>query len=187
VAAFCQHLQRGAGQPPFLLHRLVRVGIAADVDRLHRVARLRQLRAQHFRQVGLGAQLRFEIQPRRQIQVAVRRTREAIDAAVLAAAVRIQRLLERDVGRVVVRDHAARTLFGHLGARTRCGFVQHGALPAIILGMVAHAFETPLRIGSGAATLDSRGRRVFGRALHPASLPRAVSKPATGRASVPFR
>ena len=43
MAASGQQLQRGAGEAPALLNRLVGVGVAADVDRLHPVARPGQL------------------------------------------------------------------------------------------------------------------------------------------------
>ena len=84
------------------------VGIRAEVDRRTAIARLGELRAQQLGGVGLGKQPRFEIESRRQIEVAVRWPRVAVDAAVLAAAIRVDRLLERHVGRIVAADDRAR-------------------------------------------------------------------------------
>src|SRR5690349_14945432 len=72
VVAFSQKLQRGTGEAPLFLHRLVRVSIAADVDRADLVVRLGQLRAQHLGEIALGTDLRFEVEARRQVEVAVR-------------------------------------------------------------------------------------------------------------------
>src|SRR5690606_14289252 len=51
----------------------------------------------------------------RQVQIAVRGPRIAVDAAVFAASVRVDRLVEGDVGRGVARQDAARLLEGHGG------------------------------------------------------------------------
>ena len=61
------------------------------------------------RRSGFAKSLRLEVEARRQVEVRVRRPREAVDAAVLAALVGIDRLVERDVRRIVVRDDRART------------------------------------------------------------------------------
>ncbi|EIM03146.1 hypothetical protein [Rhodanobacter denitrificans] len=55
-------------------------------------------------------------------------------------------------------DHALGALLGDLGARARCIPVQQRALPAVVLGLVADAFEAAFRIGGGAAALE-RARR----------------------------
>ena len=61
----------------------------------------------------------LEIEARRQIEIGMGGTGEAVDAAMLAAAIGIDRLLERDVGRVVRRDDLARLLEADLGVRPR--------------------------------------------------------------------
>lgn len=88
----------------------------------------------------------------------------------LATAERVQRLLEGDVGRVVVGDHAARVFRGDAGRWARRGFVQHRALPAVVLGMVADGFEAPLQVGGGTTALD---RLQWNEGIaHPCSVPR---------------
>ena len=57
--------------------------------------------------VRLGEQLRFEIEAGREPHVGVGRAREAVDAAVLAATIGIDRAVERNVGRVVAGDDTA--------------------------------------------------------------------------------
>lgn len=69
MVALIQQRQRGARQPPLLLDRLVRVGVAADVDRLAGVVLLRQLVAKDVGEVGLGEQLGLAVQAGRQIEV----------------------------------------------------------------------------------------------------------------------
>ncbi len=152
VVALGQHFQRSARQFPTALDRLIRVCIAADIDRANHITRPRQFQSQHLGQIALGAQLRFEIQTRREIEIAVRRAGEAIDAAVLATTIRIECLIEMDVGRVVARDDAARAFLGHFGAWARRLLVQQQALPAVVFRVVANGFEAPLRIGGSAAT-----------------------------------
>src|SRR6185312_12354371 len=154
VVALGQHLQRGAGESPLLLDRLVGIGVAADVDRADLVAGFRQFGAQYFGEVGLGADPRFEVQPRREVEVAVAGPGKAINTSMLAPAIRVHRLVEGDVGRVVAGDDAARALLGDLGARARRGLVQQQALPAVVLGVVTDGLEAPLRVGGGAAALD---------------------------------
>ena len=71
----------------------------------------------------------------------------------LAAAIRVQRLIEGDVGRVVAADHAPGTFLGDLRARARRILVQQCALPAVVLGLMADRFEAAFRIGGGTAAL----------------------------------
>ena len=89
------------------LDRLVGVGIGAKGDRQRLVAGPAKLGRQQLGGVVLGKQPRLEIEPRRQPQIRVRRPRIAIDAAMLAAAIRIDRLRKRQVGRFVACDYRA--------------------------------------------------------------------------------
>ncbi len=115
---------RRARDLPFALDRLVRIGVGAERDRVAAVTGFRQLRAQQRRGIGLGEELRLEIEAGREIEIGVRRPRVAIDAAVLAALVGIDRLRERDVRRIVAADDRARGLDPHDGLqRRRGGFV----------------------------------------------------------------
>ena len=74
------------------------------------IARARELGAQQRGGVGLVEDPGLEVDAGREIDVGMARPRVAVDAAVLAAAVGIDRLLEGDVGRVVAGDDAAREL-----------------------------------------------------------------------------
>jgi hypothetical protein len=93
---------------PLALDRLIGIGVGSDRDHARFVVRRRQFLFQKLRRVGLGEQFRFEVEPRRQAEIGVGRPREAIDAAVLAAAVRIDRTVESDIGRIVAGDDCAR-------------------------------------------------------------------------------
>ena len=135
VLVLGQHLDDLPRDLPLALDRLVRVGVGAERDRVAHVAALRELRAQQLRRVGLREELRLEVEARRQVEVRVRRPRVAVDAAVLAALVRIDRLRERDVGRIVARDDRARALDRHgraeLGRRVVvAGSAAGGAQPS---------------------------------------------------------
>ncbi len=114
-----QHLDDAARDLPLALDRLVRIRVRAERDRVAHVARLRELGAQQLGGVGLGEELRLEIEARRQVEIRVRRPRVAVDAAVLAALVRVDRLAERNVGRIVARDDRARGLDTHDRLRRR--------------------------------------------------------------------
>src|SRR5262245_3240685 len=69
------------------------------------------------------------------------RSREAVDAAVLAALVRVDRAVERDVGRVVGRDDAARRLLGHDRLEPARRLVERA--PAVVEGRDREALEAP--------------------------------------------
>ena len=88
------------------LDRLIGISDDAERDHLRLVSRCGQFAQQQFDCVVLCDQLGLEIEARRKIQIAVRRPRKTVDAAVLAAPVRIDRAIEADVGRLVVGDQA---------------------------------------------------------------------------------
>ena len=113
MAGAVEHFQNAAHHLVFALDRLIRIGVGADRDHARRIIRRRDLALEQFRRVRLDEQLRLEIEPGREAHVRVGRAREAVDAAVLAAAIRIDRAVEADVGRVVARDDLARPLLGH--------------------------------------------------------------------------
>src|SRR5512135_1254102 len=72
----------------------------------------------------------------------MRRTRITIDAAVLAAAIGIQRLIERQVRRIVTLDHALRLFHRHCCLEWRQRVACH--TPAIIDTLTHYTLETPL-------------------------------------------
>src|SRR5690606_39747062 len=128
----------------------------------------RQFLAQAFGGVGLGEQLRLEVQARRQVEVGMRGPGEAIHAAVLAAAVGIDRLAEADVGRLVAADDATRALLADLGAQRRARFavVVEGVgidrAPAVVLAAGQPLLEGPGHARGRAAGLDRGGRGAGG-------------------------
>ena len=131
VAGALQHLQDAAHDLVFFLDRLIGIGIGADGDGARRIARRRELFLQQHRRVRLHEQLGLEIEPGREPEIGVRRPREAIDAAMLAAAIGIDRAVEGNVGRLIARDDLARgvDLYRRLERRQ---FVE--ALPAVVEG-----------------------------------------------------
>ena len=110
-----QHLQHAAGDAVLPLDGLIGVGVGAERDHRRAVFRRRQLLLQQRRGVLLDEQLALEVEPRRQAEIGVGRARVAIGAAVFAAAIGIDRAVERDVGRLVAGDDRARPLERHLG------------------------------------------------------------------------
>lgn len=118
-----QQFQHAAGDAPVALGRLVGVGVGAHGQHLAAVAGLAQGIGQQLRGARLGQDAGLEIEPRRQVQIRVAGPREAVDAAVLAAAVGIQRLVERQIRRVVAGNDRARGVHADHGARAGCRFV----------------------------------------------------------------
>src|SRR5512139_1287280 len=71
---------------------------------------------QQFRSVRLGEQPAFEIDSWRQVVKSMRRTGEAVDAAMFTASIRIDGTIETDVGGAVTCDDGLGTLDGNSGA-----------------------------------------------------------------------
>jgi hypothetical protein len=113
MARFQADFQHLARDPIALFDGLIGIGVGAHGDRRGLVAGLGQSLAQQVPGVGLGEQLRLEVQPRREIVIGVGGPGKAVDAAVFAAAIGVDRAVERDVGRFVEADDAARLLLGH--------------------------------------------------------------------------
>src|ERR1700743_1305785 len=65
--------------------------------------------------VGLMDQLGLEIEARRKAHVRVRRTREAINASVLAATIGIHGAVEAEIRAIVTRDDGLGSLGGQRG------------------------------------------------------------------------
>ncbi len=162
VARFEQHLEHRAGQLGLTLEGLVGIGRGAERDGRAGVARLAQFFAQQAGGIGFGEYLRFEIQPRRQAQISVGRPGVAVDAAVLAAPVRIQRLIKAEIRRIVAADDTFCTVDQQ--ARLRQGGFRW--LPAIGLGLAGVCAEAIRDIARRAPSLEGlrgnfrRGSRV---------------------------
>src|SRR5205823_2948979 len=116
-----------------------------------------------FRRVLFDEYLRLEIEPRRQAEVFVERPGEAIGAAVLAAAVRVDAVRKSDVGTVVAGDDRARRVAIEAGRRRRRLLGR-----AVRVGVVVDRDETIRRVRSGAAAVDGGlGHRMYSIRLFP--------------------
>ena len=91
-----------------LVTSLAKPGQIVPVDSEHSAL------AQALRGIDLGDDARLEIDARRQVQVGVRRPREAVDAAVLAAAIGVDRQVEAEVRRVVLGEDRLDAFFDDL-------------------------------------------------------------------------
>ena len=116
-----------------------------------------KLAREQLRRVGLGEDARFEIGAGRKTEIGVRRPREAIDAAMLATLVRIDRAVEGYIGRGVARDDGARGIAQHLGLQRRRLLVrgrpavvdQHPGLALVAAGCVRPRAATAQGPGVG--------------------------------------
>ena len=148
-----EHLEAGAGDAVRRLDRLVGVGIGPHRDRAALVAALRQLGPEQGGCTRLGGQARFEIQPRRQAEIGVRRPREAVDAAVLAAAIGVDRAVEADVGRRIAGDDRARRLQRDLGPERRRAVEILARVEPVAVGLARRIVEARAAgVGGGTAT-----------------------------------
>src|SRR6202166_3923417 len=86
------------------LDRLIGIGVGADGDHLRLVTGHRQFLFQELGRLRLHEQLGFKIEAWRETEIGVGRTRVAVDAAVLAAAIGIDRAVEANIGRTVTGD-----------------------------------------------------------------------------------
>src|SRR3546814_17265279 len=96
---FGEHLGYRPRDAPLALDRLITVGIGAARERSDLVAPLGEFGAEQLCRIGFGEPLALEINPRRQVVKGVRRAREAIVAAMPAAATGGDRAVESDGGR----------------------------------------------------------------------------------------
>ena len=148
MAGALQHFENAAHDFVLALDRLIGIGVGADRDHARFVAGCGQFLLQQFGRVRLDQQLGFEIEPRRQAEKGVGRPREAVDAAMLAAAIRVDRAVEADIGRVVAGDHLARGVDRDRGLERR-QVVE--ALPAVVEGDPRLGLEAAAVVGLGAA------------------------------------
>src|SRR5438132_7342371 len=147
---------------PLALDRLIRIGVGAHGDRIADVAGFGKLGSEELRSIRLGEELGFEVEPWREIEIRVRRPRVAIDASVLASLIRIDRLREPDVGRVVAGDDGARALHGDSGLERRKLLValRGRRFPAVVRRLSRVAAEAIAGIESRAAPFERRLRSV---------------------------
>ena len=135
------------------LDRLVGVGDGAKRDHLGLVARIGKRALQQPRGVDLGVELGLEIEPRRVAEVGMRWPRVAVDAAVLAAPIGVDRLVEAYVGAVVGGDDALGRLARNLGLER---LQLREALPAVIEGLAQLALVAACAVRPGATATAPR-------------------------------
>ena len=143
-----QHLQYRAHDAPFAFDGLVGVRIGADGHARRLIARVGQFLLEQLRGIGARIELGLEIEPCRVAEEAMRRAGKAVDATVLAAAIRIDRAVERNIGTVIARDDGARRVVEH---RRLEGIEIAEPFPAIIEGLAPLSLEAARVIGVGAA------------------------------------
>ncbi len=144
VAGALHHFENAAHDLPVALDRLIGIGVGADRDHARFIVRRRQFLLQKLRRVRLGEQLGFEIEPRRQPEKGMGRPREAVDAAVLAAAIGIDRPVEADIGELVAGDDLARGVERDRGLERRQVLE---ALPAVVEHDPRFGFITAAGVG----------------------------------------
>ncbi len=120
VAKIGADLEALSRQPQFSLDRLIAIGHPAERDDLRLPAPRGQRLAQQLGRVALHHDPALEIEARAETKIFVGRSRVAVDAAVFASAIRIQRILEADIRAVVpAEDRLAAVVEEH---RPRPGF-----------------------------------------------------------------
>ena len=164
VEAHFEHLPR---DPIPRLDRLVGIRIGPHRNRLGAVFGFGQRGAQQIRRVGLGEEPGLEIQPWRQVVIGMRGPREAVNAAVLAAAIGVDRPVEGHVGRLVEAEDRLRVLLGNLRAQfhRRAPF-ETGQLLYIVAPVAIHLARSEAEARGHLGTLrtatgNGRGESAF--------------------------
>jgi len=114
-----QHFEHAARQPQLTLAGLVGIGIHAKRDRFGNIGLFGQFLPQELRGIDFCVNFALEIQSRRQAEVAVRGPGKAVDAAMLAAAIRVERNAERHVGRPVASQYGFRAFLDDFCLQSR--------------------------------------------------------------------
>ena len=160
MAGLGQHLQDAARDAVAALDRLVGIGVGAQRDRAWpRSPARRAPRCSSPAAFGLGDEPGLEVVPGRQAEPGVARPGEAVDAAVLAAAIGVDRAVEGDVGRAVADDgrRAVSTVI--------CGLERRQVLqrlPAVVEKPARHVLVTARNVGARTAPpppIRKAGRR----------------------------
>src|SRR2546426_4435982 len=119
IARLGQRLQATTSQLQFALDRLVTIGHSAHGDDLRLPFWRSQFPSQQLRRVLLHHDLGFEVEAGGEAEEFVERARVAIDATVLAAAIRIHAGFEAHIRAVVVIDDGVRVVPEELRRRRR--------------------------------------------------------------------
>ena len=164
IVELAQHAEDLAGDLQLALDRLVGIGVGAHGDHVGPVFRRGELGVQKLGGVGLEQDLGLEIEAGREAEIGVGRPREAVDAAMLAAAIGIDRAVEADVGRGVARDDGARGVARQRRAQRRQFLIVHRVdrgfgLPAIGRANAPLAVEAARTRSKARRGRDARVRR----------------------------
>ena len=154
MPGLAQHFENAAHDLEFAFGRLVGIGVGAERDRRAAIGGLGELGPEQPRRLGLDQYPAFEIEPGRQAQIGVGRAREAIDAAMLAAAIGVDRTVERDVGGIVARDDGLGGVDGI--ERVALGRLLVGRAPAVVERLALLGLEAAGHVASGAAAFQGQ-------------------------------
>ena len=113
MAVLSQDFDERTGDPLVTLGRLIGIRVRADRNGLATVTGLGKFALKNLRGIVLGKEPSFEVQTRRQVQIRVRWARVAVNTAMFAALIGIDRLTERYIGRIVAANNAAHGLSGY--------------------------------------------------------------------------
>ncbi len=168
------------------LDRLVGIGVGAHRDRRRAGTSARRARAvSSLAASGLNRILVSKSRPGEQAEIGVGRPGEAVDAAVLAAAIGVDRAVEGDVGRGVARDDGARGVVRQRRAQRR-QLVLVEDVPAVGRTDLLLVVEAARRVAERAAAVVLRlgdlivgivgwnGRRMIGRLLEQIGTSQAI-------------
>ena len=144
------------GDAEVTLDRLIWIGVRAERQRTDPVTGLPEFAPQQVRRLRLGHDLGLEVEAGREPQVLVARPREAVDAAVLAAAIGVDGPVERDVRRVVPGDDRLRPVDDDFRRNALGRGIAR--IPPVVERLLAQRLEPPGGVGQG-----PRPRRGFPR------------------------
>ena len=128
MIGFGQHFDTGPCNPPIALDGLIGIGIGAHRKWRRTIGWLHEFGAKQRGGIGLGEELGFEINPGREVVERMCWPRKAINAAVFAAAIGIDRAVKRNVWRFIACDDRFRTLDSDAGAHRRQYVIDHDAI-----------------------------------------------------------
>ena len=148
MTAFLQHLENLAGDTQSALDGLPAIGIDAQRDGTAATAWPRQFGPQQPGGDRLAEQAGLEVQTRRQAQARMRGVDKAVDAAMLAAAVGIDGLLEGYVRRRIAGDDGAGRIDADL-----CG-MRAGKLVLLLARPAVVDRDLPAGVEAGSVVAD---------------------------------
>src|SRR6202022_2898148 len=141
----------GSGDAELAFDRLVGVGVAAERDWAADISFLAQLGGEQLCRLRLVEEGALEMRAGRESEEGVARPRVAIDAAVLAAAIGVDRAVEADVRRVVSGDDRARRIDAEGRPQRHRLFI--GRTPAVVECDALFSLEASALVARGTASL----------------------------------